>query len=147
MINPVFRIVLVEDNEADVYLFRQALASAGLDVALTVIDDGADAMAFAKSQAEYVGTERPDLVVLDLNLPKNAGLEVLEAIRQNPALSNIPVSVMSSSAAPREQSRIKELGVDLIITKPPDLDEFLRIGDLLKQVLMESKARRQSAAL
>ena len=77
MSSPIFRIVLVEDNDADVYLLRQALKEAGLDVDLTVITDGGDAMAFAKGQGKYANFDQPDLAVLDLNLPKNAGIEVL----------------------------------------------------------------------
>ncbi len=141
-----FHILLVEDNAADIYLFRQALKGAGLNFDLTVIEDGADALAFASRDGKDAASPVPDLVVLDLNLPKIGGCEVLEALRRNEELSNVPVAVMTSSAAPRDQEKCKELGVARYITKPPELEEFLRIGDVMKQVLLESTARRHTFA-
>jgi CheY-like chemotaxis protein len=137
-----FHILLVEDNAADIYLLRQALQSAGLTVELTVIEDGAEALAFARGQGKYGAVRIPDLAVLDLNLPKNGGTAVLEAMRQNQDLAHVPVAIMSSTASPREEARTKELGVKRFITKPPDLEEFLQIGQVLKEMLLESKHRQ-----
>jgi two-component system response regulator len=142
-VNPMFRIVLVEDNEADIYLLRQAFKEAALDVELTVIEDGAEALVFARHQGKYAGIPAPDLAVLDMNLPKNSGAEVLEALRRNKHLSKVPVAVMTSSASPIEQLKAKQLGVERYITKPPDLEEFLKIGHILREVLLQGVARQQ----
>ena len=82
----------------------------------------------------------PDLAVLDLNLPKVGGASVLEAMRQSKDLERVPVFIMTSSAAPREQARARELGVERFITKPLDLEEFLKIGHVVKEVLLKSTA-------
>ena len=133
-----YRILLVEDNSADVYLFRQALKKAELDVELTVIEDGGEALAFARGQGKYAAAPIPDLAVLDLNLPKAGGAAVLAAMRQNEHLSHVPVAVLTS-AEPREKMKPAELGIGRFITKPPDLEDFLHIGQVLKEMLIESK--------
>ena len=135
-----FHILLLEDNAADIYLFRQALKSAGLNFELTVIENGADGLAFARRQGEYAGSSIPDLAVLDLNLPKGGGDSVLEAMRQNKDLGLVPALIMSSTAGPREQARAKELGIERFITKPPNLEEFLQIGQVVKEVLLKNRA-------
>lgn len=134
-----FHILLLEDNAADVYLFRQALKGAGLVFRLTVIEDGADGLAFARHPGEYA-TTIPDLAVLDLNLPKVGGALVLKAMRQNKDLEHVPVFIMTSSAGPREQAWARELGVERFITKPLYLEEFLQIGHVVKEALLKSTA-------
>ena len=135
--------MLVEDNAADIYLFQQALVRAGLTFDLTVIKDGGDALAFAKSDGKNCESRVPDLVVLDLNLPKIGGCEVLEALRQNADLSNLTVAVMTSSEASRDYEKCVELGVSRYITKPLELEDFLRIGEVVKQVLLESMSEHR----
>lgn len=135
-----FHILLVEDNNADIYLFRQALKGAGLNFELTVIEDGAEALAFARRQGEYAASSVPDLAVLDLNLPKVGGASVLEAMRQSKDLERVRVFIMTSSAGPCEQARARELGVERFITKPLDLEDFLQIGHVVKEVLLKSTA-------
>jgi chemotaxis family two-component system response regulator Rcp1 len=137
-----FRIVLVEDNAADIYLFRQALKRAELHCELTVIKDGGDALAFAKGDAKRTSTPVPDLLVLDLNLPKVGGCEVLAAVRQNLDLAHLTVAIMTSSAALQDRQKCDQLGVDRYIIKPLDLEEFLRIGETVKQILLESRPDR-----
>ena len=139
-----FHVLLVEDNAADIYLFREALKAAGLNFELTVIENGAEGLAFARRQGEYAGSSVPDLAVLDLNLPKSGGASVLEAMRQNKDLERVPVFIMSSTAAPREQARAKELGIERFITKPPDLEDFLQIGQVVKEVLLKGRALTRS---
>jgi two-component system, chemotaxis family, response regulator Rcp1 len=134
----VFHILLVEDNAADIYLLRQALERAGLTFELTVIKDGSDALTFARSDGKLTASRVPDLVILDLNLPKIGGCEVLEALRQNVDLSNLTVAVMTSSAASQDQEKCTALGVARYITKPLGLEDFLQIGEVVKQVLLES---------
>jgi two-component system, chemotaxis family, response regulator Rcp1 len=133
----IFRILLLEDNPADIYLMRQALKNAGVDFELTVIEDGSDGLAFARRQGKYEGGFIPDLAVLDLNLPKGGGESVLIAMRQSVDLDRVPVVIMSSSAAPSEQANITKLGVEQFIKKPLDLEAFLQIGYVLKEVLLK----------
>jgi two-component system, chemotaxis family, response regulator Rcp1 len=135
-----FHILLVEDNAADIYLFREALKAAGLNFELTVIENGADGLAFARRQGKYAASSVPDLAVLDLHLPMSGGASVLEAMRQSKDLERVPVFIMTSSAAPREQARARELGVERFITKPLDLEDFLQIGHVVKEVLLKSRA-------
>ena len=126
-------ILLVEDNDADIYLFRRALAAAGLSAELTVMNDGAAALAFVRDG------DVPDIAVLDLNLPKHGGLQILQAIRERNDWSGVPIAVMSSSMSPAEQAMTTQLHVTRYIRKPPDLDSFLRIGNTVKDMLQESK--------
>ena len=126
-------ILLVEDNDADIYLFRRALAAAGLSAELTVMNDGAAALAFVRDG------DVPDIAVLDLNLPKHGGLQILQAIRESNDWSEVPIAVMSSSMSPAEQAMTTQLRVTRYIRKPPDLDAFLRIGNTVKDMLQESK--------
>ncbi len=131
------RILLVEDNPADVNLIRHALKEADLDCELSVLEDGAQALALIRQADLTAGATIPDLAVLDLNLPKHGGLEVLAAIRASRAFARMPVAILSSSSSPRERAMIDEFGVDRFITKPLDLDEFLNIGSVLKALLAE----------
>jgi len=127
-----YKVLVVEDNPNDVALLRLALTEAHVECDLTVIDDGGDALAFVR---EIHDSEVPDLAVLDLNLPKRDGLEVLQGIRSNPALSSLSVVVLSSSSAPRDRSRLQTFGVRRYFVKPPDFDEFLKLGEELKSLL------------
>lgn len=129
-----YKVLVVEDNPNDVALLRLALTEAHVDCDLTVIDDGGDALSFVRQVA---GDAVPDLAVLDLNLPKRDGLEVLQGMRSNPALLDVPVAILSSSSAPRDRSRLQTFGVRRYLVKPPDFDEFLKLGQELKDLLPE----------
>jgi two-component system, chemotaxis family, response regulator Rcp1 len=133
-----FRILLVEDNAADTHLLRLALAKTGLTIHLTVIEDGAEALAFARREGKYATTPIPDLALLDLNLPKVSGVAVLEAMRQNQNLSHVPVAVITSWAAPRDRMKVIELGIRCYITKPSTLEELMHVGEVVKELLLES---------
>lgn len=135
-----FKILLMEDNPADVYLFRESLKAAELKVDLTIIENGADGLSFARRQEQYAESPIPDLVVLDLNLPRTGGVSILEAMRQNEDLEAVPVFIMTSTSGPREKARAMELGIDRFITKPQDLEDFLKIGYLVKETLLKSAA-------
>jgi DNA-binding response OmpR family regulator len=132
---PKVRILLIEDNPADVELLRRALASAQLDCELILMEDGAQALAFLRRLEADANQPSPDLAVLDLNLPKNDGVEVLQAMRASRSFTTVPIAVLSSSASSRERTRIEQYGIGRYITKPADLDEFLRIGLTLKGLL------------
>jgi CheY-like chemotaxis protein len=130
------RLLVVEDNPSDVALLRLALARAEVDCDLTVFDDGSEALDLARQRGKYASAAAPDLMVLDLNIPKYDGLEILEALRANPAFENLRVVVLSSSSSPREKANIERFHVTQYITKPLDLNEFLRIGVVLKELLL-----------
>jgi CheY-like chemotaxis protein len=130
---PKIRILLIEDNPTDVDLVRRALVSAQLACELTVAEDGAEALTLLQKWNVAV----PDLVVLDLNLPKHDGVEVLQALRATSSFADVPVAIFSSSASPRERARIEPYGISRYITKPPDLDQFLMIGFTLREILKQ----------
>jgi CheY-like chemotaxis protein len=138
-----FRILLVEDNEADVYLFRIALLRAGLEFNLIVMEDGGKATAFVRGEGEHAGRcPVPDLAVIDLSLPKEDGIQVIEAIRADQRFADIPIVVTSSSAAPPARLSETHLRVARYITKPSGLEEFLQIGAALRDILLECPAGR-----
>jgi len=132
-------IFLAEDNSGDVELLRMALRDADVDCDLIVVADGREALDYVCGRGKYTNGDVPDLVVLDLNLPKNDGLEILEALRGNPAFSKVPVAIVSSSSAPQELVRMQSLGVDRFIPKPADLDQYLQIGGTLKGLLRSNQ--------
>jgi chemotaxis family two-component system response regulator Rcp1 len=121
------RVLLVEDNEADVRLTREALREAGDAVRLSAVGDGEQALAFLRRQDGYAGVPRPDLVLLDLNLPRKNGLEVLEEMRADPELAAIPVIVLTSSAAASDVAACYSRGANAFVVKPLELDEFMRL--------------------
>jgi CheY-like chemotaxis protein len=135
VIDNVSQILLVEDNDADVYLFRKALAAADFKFELTLAQDGAEALAFVRGAGKYSARPIPDLVVLDLNLPKDGGIQVLRAIRERATFANATVAVVSSSASPQDRDETGKLGVDRYVSKPADLEEFLKIGQIFKELL------------
>ena len=136
MIPKTYKILLLEDNAGDVFLLKKALAHAEVMFEMTVIEDGASGLNFARRQGKYADFI-PDLAVLDLNLPKGGGLLVLEAMRDSQDLAQTPVVITTSSNAPRERAKGEELKMALFITKPPSLEEYLQIGGMLKTILMK----------
>jgi two-component system response regulator len=133
------RILVIEDNPGDVELIRMALEAAGMDCDLHVIDEGEGAMAFVQRQPASAD-RLPDLVVLDLNLPKHSGIEILEALRGNQAFAAVPVTVLSSSSSRRDRAKIEDFKIAMYITKPPDLEEFMKIGPTLKTLVHSAPA-------
>ncbi|MDP9055162.1 MAG: response regulator [Acidobacteriota bacterium] len=131
------QVLVVEDNPADVELLRWALDSAAVECDLTVIEDGGEALAFVQQRGKYIGSAPPDLAILDWNLPRYDGLEILEAMRASHVFAEVPVAVLSSSSSPRDRARMEAYNIGRYITKPPDLDEYLRIGLIVKELLNE----------
>ena len=129
------RILLVEDNPGDVELLRLALKTAGFECDLTVLDDGGEAIAMVKGQGKYAEVAPPDLAILDLNVPKNDGIEIIESMRASEVYRDTQVVVLSSSSSPRDYARLERFHIARYITKPPDLDEFLNIGSQLKSLV------------
>lgn len=120
----IARILLVEDNPDDVDLTIEAFRENGFSHELYVVEDGLEALAFLRRQGSHAEAPRPDLILLDLNLPKQSGHEVLAKIKGDPALSTIPVVVLTSSAAEPDVKRAYELAANGYVTKPAGLEEF-----------------------
>jgi CheY-like chemotaxis protein len=117
----------VEDSPGDVRLTQEALRDAKVRNVLHVAADGLEATAFLSRQGKYASVPRPDLILLDLNLPKKSGREVLEEIKMDANLSTIPVVILTTSAAEEDILRSYQLHANCYITKPVDLDQFLRV--------------------
>lgn len=120
-------ILLVEDDPGDVLMTREAFADYKLRNRLHVVDDGVQAMAFLRQEGEYAGSPRPDLVLLDLNLPRMDGREVLEAIKSDGDLASIPVVVLTTSEAEDDVVRSYSLHANAYVTKPVDFERFIEV--------------------
>ena len=120
-------ILLVEDNPGDVRLTREALKDARVINNLQVAADGVEAMAFLKRQGGYENAIRPDLILLDLNLPKKDGREVLSEIKADPGLRQIPVVILTTSKAEEDILKTYDLHANCYITKPVDLEKFIEV--------------------
>ena len=131
---PASRILLVEDNPGDVFLFQKALRRLSSPVTLEVAADGVEAL----EQLSRPGAVLPDLVLLDLNLPRLPGTEVLRRIRENPALSAVQVFILSSSRAEADLQSIRSLGADAYLLKPVDL---LELRELVRALVEDWPAR------
>ncbi len=120
------RILVIEDSPSDVRLIREALKDTPVPVRLSVARDGVEGLNLLHS-SEYDAFERPDLVLLDLNLPKKNGCEVLAEIKSDPALKQIPVLVMTSSMADEDITKAYSLNANCYITKPGNLTEYIDV--------------------
>ena len=120
-------VLLVEDSPGDVRLTREAFKDAKLHINLRVASDGAEAMAFLGREGKHANSPRPDLILLDLNLPKKDGREVLEEIKESPTLKSIPVVILTTSASEEDILRSYLLHANCYITKPVGLDGFLKV--------------------
>jgi CheY-like chemotaxis protein len=121
------QILLVEDSPGDVRLTQEVLRDARIANDLHVVGDGEQAMAFLRRQGEYASQPRPDLVLLDLNLPRKDGREVLADINADPELKAVPVIVLTTSEAEQDILRSYQLAANAYITKPIDLNEFIAV--------------------
>jgi two-component system, chemotaxis family, response regulator Rcp1 len=119
------QILLVEDQPADVRLTKEILADGKVANEVHVVSDGEQAMAFLRREADFANTPRPDLVLLDLNLPRMDGREVLAEIKSDPALMAVPVIVLTTSSAERDVLDAYKHRANAYVTKPIDLDEFV----------------------
>jgi CheY-like chemotaxis protein len=128
-------ILLAEDNRGDVLLIRRALAQHGIRHELHVVHDGEQAIEFLAQTGLPGGSPLLDLVLLDLNLPKVDGQQILMELRRNPHCAATPVIVVSSSNAASDRARILELGISYHFRKPSDLDEFMRLGAVVQDIL------------
>lgn len=121
------RLLVVEDSESDIELLREALADTEPAVALDIVRHGEDALSFLRREGEFVAAQRPDLVVLDLNLPRMGGFEVLRALREDvdPRLRRLPVVVFTTSATSTDVDRAYDLHASSFVTKPTAFEHYL----------------------
>ncbi len=124
-------VLLVEDNPGDVRLTKEAMRESKVLVNLSVATDGEEALAFLRKQGVHQGAPRPDLILMDLNLPKKDGREVLAEIKFDPDLRRIPVVVLTTSRAEEDILRTYDLHANCFITKPVDLDQFITVVEAI----------------
>jgi len=124
--NPI-NILLVEDNEPDVVLTREAFKEAKISNALYVVEDGVEALAFLRRQGKHADAPRPDLILLDLNLPRKDGRAVLQEIKSDPALASIPVVILTTSNDEKDVVRAYTSHANCYIVKPIDFLQFLSV--------------------
>ena len=129
------RIVIIEDNPGDVFIMQEALREHRLNCELTVLWNGEEALTFFDTVEEDPSKLRPDLVLLDLNLPKHSGHRILERIRKTRRCFSIPVVIVSSSESPIDLEENRRLGATAYFRKPSDLDMFLKLGELVTNLL------------
>jgi two-component system, chemotaxis family, response regulator Rcp1 len=120
-------ILLVEDSPSDAQLTVEALREAKLRNHLSAVEDGVRAMQFLRREAPYAGAPRPDLIMLDLNLPRKDGREVLAELKADPDLKSIPVVVLTTSKAEQDVMRAYNLHANCYVTKPVDFDQFIGV--------------------
>ena len=129
------RILVIEDNGSDVYLLDRALKKQDLQFELVHLLNGGEALAFIRRHGAYADAAIPDLILVDLNLSKYTGEDIMREIRSAGHLAGIPVCVWSSSRSRRDEALLKDLGVAQFITKPSGLDQFMEIGKIVTDLL------------
>ncbi|MBX5496513.1 MAG: response regulator [Bryobacteraceae bacterium] len=133
MTEPV-HILLAEDNPADVIFVREALLEHGIPNKMTVVANGDDVLRFFDRMGIQPNEDCPELILLDLNLPRAGGWELLARLRAHPLCALLPVVIVTSSNAPEDRQMAASLGAEYF-RKPVDLDEFLKLGAVVKEVL------------
>src|SRR5580692_3526504 len=138
-------VLLADDNPSDVYLIREALREHAVDCVLRVVSDGKDALGVISGETGTDGAANISLIILDLNLPRHDGIEILQKLRESAWLDHVPVVVLTSSDSPRDRVLANELGATRYLRKPSSLDEFLSLGAVFKDLLGQTE--RMSCAL
>jgi chemotaxis family two-component system response regulator Rcp1 len=142
---PVAHIAVVEDNAADVYLLRIILRQAQVACVIDHLVDGDEAVAFLLQQGQYQHAPRPDLIILDLNLPKLGGDQVLRKIREaRPDLQQVPVVVLTTSDLLHDRQTMAALGVACYLTKSSNFAALAQLGQAIKDVLVQTKGRENN---
>ncbi|MDO9151298.1 MAG: response regulator [Methylotenera sp.] len=126
-VNRQVEFLLAEDNPGDVRLTQEALRESKIRNNLNVVKDGVEALAFLRKEGAYADAPTPDVVLLDLNLPKKDGREVLAEIKSDPQLKRIPVVIVTSSEAEKDILRTYDLHANCYVSKPVDLDQFIKV--------------------
>src|SRR5580692_1342711 len=134
-----FNIVLVEDAEPDVILVREALEQSGLEFELRVFDDGEQGVDFVENIDRDASLHRPHLFLLDLNLPKKTGGQILERVRQSPTCGQVPVVILTSSDSQKDKAQAAFLNATGYFRKPSRLDEFMKLGPYVRDLLTDRR--------
>lgn len=129
----IIDILLVEDNPGDVRLAQEALKESKVRNRLFVVEDGVEAMTFLRQQGKYADVPRPDLILLDLNLPRKSGREVLSEVKTDDALKRIPVVVLTSSTAEEDIMKCYDHHANCYITKPLDFNQFMEVTKSIEE--------------
>jgi CheY-like chemotaxis protein len=137
-------VLLADDNPSDVYLIREALREHAVDCLLRVVTDGKDALGVIAGETGDAETGNISLIILDLNLPRHDGIEILQKLRESAALEHVPVVVLTSSDSPRDRVLANQLGATRYLRKPSSLDEFLSLGAIFKDLLGQTEAVGQA---
>ena len=130
--NRFHKVLLIEDNPGDVRLTQEAFKEIGSDVVLEVVMDGVEALRFLYREGEYAHKEKPDLILLDLNIPKRDGREVLQQIKNDSELEDIPVIILTTSNAEKDILKCYELKANCYLNKPLDFNKFFEIIQKIK---------------
>jgi two-component system, chemotaxis family, response regulator Rcp1 len=138
MSKPAIDIMLVEDNPADARLTEEAMRESGVPIELHHVWDGEQALAFLRRTGEFAGVPRPDIILLDLNMPRMDGRDVLREIKQDPALMTIPVVVLTTSEAEEDILNSYTLHANCYVQKPVDLEKFMTILGLIENFWLEA---------
>ena len=136
LVKPV-EILLVEDNEGDVGLIEEVLEEVKIRNILHVAKDGEEAILFLHTEEKFSGSPRPDIILLDLNLPKKDGREVLREIKEDSNLKNIPVVILTTSGAEKDIIRAYELHANAYVIKPLDFDKFIKVVEYIANFWLE----------
>ena len=136
---PAARILVIEDNGSDVFLLERALNQQDLRFELVHLLSGGEGLAFIRRQGAYADAAIPNLILVDLNLSKYSGEDILREIRSARHLDGVPVCVWSSSRSRQDEALLKDLGVSQFITKPSGLDQFMEIGKVIKDLLAATR--------
>mgnify|MGYP001018350564 CR=1 FL=1 len=126
-------ILLVEDDQADIELTKEALKDSKMSINLHSVRDGVDALAFLRRQEPYQNAVRPDLILLDINMPRKNGRETLQEIKDDENLRTIPVVVLTSSNAEEDITKSYEIGANCYITKPVGFEQFVQVVKTIEQ--------------
>ena len=130
-------ILLAEDNPADVYLVKEALRENGVECPLRVVTDGAEMLRMISPEQIHSQAVNLGLIILDLNLPRHDGTEILQRLSETAGLSHVPVVVLTSSDSPKDRSLATELGAIRYLRKPSSLEQFMNLGAIFKDLLQE----------
>ena len=130
-------ILLVEDNEGDVGLIEEVFEEAKIRNNIHVAEDGEEAVLYLRGEGKFSGSPRPDIILLDLNLPKKDGREVLKEIKEDDNLKNIPVVILTTSNAEKDILRAYDLHANAYITKPLDFDQFIKAVGSIENFWLE----------
>ena len=134
-IAPPVRLLVIEDNSSDVFLLERALHKQGLRFELIHVSDGGEALAFIRREGAYADAAVPSLILVDLNLSKYTGEDILRELGSATHLAGVPVCVWSSSQSRRDQALLTDFVVARFVTKPSGLDQFMEIGKIIKDLL------------